>query len=579
MGLANRPAEKKHREADVDEMLLFPDEHGPGIAPEPDAPCRETAYWTLDTARIRTLVDAGGPGGNVHQSGGAGDVLGGVRVADLNQRALHLLGDVGGREEMIGRPIAEFWPPDSQDDLAELIAAVMTDPSPHAVRTCDITSLLLLDPVMTVWRSPEGGADAVFVTVRGAINDRRSYWSLRASEERYRKLLQHMPNPLLRVDARAMGQVFTRLRAEGVIDIGPYLDAHPELIDFARQSVRITEVNRSAEMLFGAKSPMDLIGPVDCLFQLSPETARRVMIAHFDGRRSHAEVMKLRTLDGRLRDVQIAVTFPMPPEQPDVTVIGLDDLTDRLRTEAQLRQLQADFARAARISTLGELATSIAHEVNQPLAAIFTNAETSLHWLSRDEPNLAKVIQLTTRIVASARHANEIVHRIRGMTAKHVPERQLLDLNDVVDEALLVIRHDIETRAIQLSVRLGLGLPRVTGDRVQLQQVMVNLLVNSIQAIGQAGVKDGHIELTTGLGDGGAVVAAIRDNGPGIAEENLERVFDGFFTTKAEGLGLGLAICQSIVTAHGGGIAAANRPEGGACFRLWLPSEHSAAQG
>ena len=114
------------------------------------------------------------------------------------------------------------------------------------------------------------------------------------------------------------------------------------------------------------------------------------------------------------------------------------------------------------------------------------------------------------------------------------------------------------------------------GDRVQLQQVIVNLLVNSVQAIGHAGTKDGRVELSTGLGPGGEVVFVIRDNGPGIPEEDLDRIFEGFFTTKDEGMGLGLAICQSIMTAHGGGIAASNRPEGGACFRLWLPAEADA---
>ncbi|WP_342235908.1 PAS domain-containing sensor histidine kinase [Inquilinus sp. OTU3971] len=543
------------------------------IVLEIDALYRGSPHWELDTADARTFIGAGPSGGDLRQANWAAEVLGRSRVVDVNDRAAHLVGTLEGREEMIGRPVADFWPPDSQDDLAELIAEVVADRSPDATRSRDITSLLLQAPVLTVWRSQEAGADTVFVAVKGAMNDRRSYWSLRASEERYRKLIHHMPNPLLRVDARVMGRVFARLKAEGVVDIESYLDAHPELIAFAERSVRITEVNPAAALLFGARSPADLIGSVECLFKASPETARRVTIAHFDGRRSHDEVMKLRTLDGRLRDVRIAVTFPTPPEQLDVTVIGLDDLTDRLRTEAQLRQLQADFTRAARISTLGELATSIAHEVNQPLAAIFTNAETSLRWLSRDEPNLAKVVQLTTRIVDSARHANEIVHRIRAMTAKHAPECLPLDLNEVVDEALLFLRHDIESRSIRLSTKLGLGLPRVIGDRVQLQQVIVNLLVNSVQAISQAGTRDGRVELSTGLGSGGEVVFVIRDNGPGIPEDDLDRIFEGFFTTKDEGMGLGLAICQSIMTAHGGGIAASNRPEGGACFRLWLPAE------
>ncbi|MGF6232733.1 two-component system sensor kinase FixL [Inquilinus ginsengisoli] len=555
----------------MDEMLPSAGEPDCRTMPEPDAPYRESPYWELDTAGARMLINAGSSDGELHPANWVAEVLGGSRVVDLNEWAERLVGGFAGRNEMLGRPISDFWPPESQPDLAELIATVAANRTPDVTRTREISSLLLQNPVLTVWRSQESGADRVFVAVKGVVNDRRSYWSLRASEERYRKLIHHMPNPLLRVDARMMGRVFARLRADGVLDIESYLDAHPELIATAEQSVRITEANPAAARLFGAGSPTDLIGPVECLFKASPETARRVVIAHFDGRRSHAEVMKLRTFDGRLLDVRIAVTFPTPPEQLDVTVVGLEDLTDRLRTEAQLRQLQADFTRAARISTLGELATSIAHEVNQPLAAIFTNAETSLRWLSRDEPNLAKVVQLTSRIVASARHANEIVHRIRAMTAKHAPERLPLDLNEVVDEGLLFLRHDIDARSIRLSTRLGLGLPRVIGDRVQLQQVVVNLLVNGVQAIGQA--KDGRVELSTGLGAGGEVVFVIRDNGPGIPEDDLDRIFEGFFTTKEEGMGLGLAICQSIMTAHGGGIAASNRPEGGACFRLWLPAE------
>jgi len=173
---------------------------------------------------------------------------------------------------------------------------------------------------------------------------------------------------------------------------------------------------------------------VGFLFTEAPDTDRRVMVARYDGQRSHGEVTKLKTIDGRLLDVRVSVTYPAPPERLDVTLITLEDITDRLRTESQLRQAQADFARAARIATLGELATSIAHEVNQPLSAIVTNAETSLRWLADAEPNLAKVDQLTRRVVENARHANDIVQRIRGAAAKHTPERLPLDLNELVEE-------------------------------------------------------------------------------------------------------------------------------------------------
>jgi C4-dicarboxylate-specific signal transduction histidine kinase len=225
---------------------------------------------------------------------------------------------------------------------------------------------------------------------------------------------------------------------------------------------------------------------------------------------------------------------------------------------------------------LGEMATSIAHEVRQPLTAIVTNAETGLRWLARDDLDMAKLKQLAARVVANARRAGDIVQRIQGMAMKHEPGRALLDLNEVVEEALLFVRHDIEAWSIGLSVKYGTPLPKVTGDRIQLQQVIVNLLVNGVQAIAQGSGSARRIDLCTGAEGDGAVAFSIRDTGPGIADENLERIFDSFFTTKDAGMGIGLAICKSIVTAHGGRIAVSNHPAGGARFQFWLPTEPGA---
>jgi C4-dicarboxylate-specific signal transduction histidine kinase len=416
------------------------------------------------------------------------------------------------------------------------------------------------------------------VAVNGAIDDDRSFWYLRASEERYRKLIHHLPTALLQVDASCMGRVFEELRSRGVEDLETYLEDHPEVVDFANDAVLVTDANRKAVTLFNGNTPADFIRPVRFLFASSPETARRVMAARFEGRRNYSEVMKLGTFDGRILDVQLSVTYPAAPERLDVTLIGLEDVTERLRTERQLRQLEIDFTHAARISILGELATSIAHEVNQPLSAIVTNGETSLRWLSRPDPNLAKVSQLTTRIVSSAHRASDIVKRIRGMAAKQEPERVPLDLNEVVDEALSFVRHDIEAKSIYLSARLAAGLPEVLGDRIQLQQVIVNLLVNSIQAIAQADRSLRRIELGTGRGDGDSVVFFIHDSGCGIPEDDLDLIFDCFFTTKEEGVGIGLAVCQSIIIAHGGSISASNHPEGGAQFRFCLPAAEGGAR-
>jgi C4-dicarboxylate-specific signal transduction histidine kinase len=357
------------------------------------------------------------------------------------------------------------------------------------------------------------------------------------------------------------------------MDLEPCLLEHVDLIKEALKSVRVTDANEAAVKLFGAANAEELLRPVDYIHKLSSgESSMRVVLARFRGERNYSQLIKLLTFDGRVLDVQFSITFPNAPERLDVALLALEDVTERLRTEAQLRQVQAEHSRATRIATLGELASSIAHEVNQPLTAIAMNAKTSLRWLLREDPNLPKIAQLTERIAVSAHHASEIVQRIRNMAARHPPECLPVDLNEVVGEALLFVRHDLDAKGIRLKTNLIADPLRTFGDRVQLQQVIVNLLVNSIQAQTQQGASGGLIELRTGFEDDGTIFFAIHDGGPGIAPENLDRIFDGFFTTKDDGMGIGLSVCQSIIVAHGGNITADNHPEGGAVFRVTLPA-------
>jgi two-component system, LuxR family, sensor kinase FixL len=397
-----------------------------------------------------------------------------------------------------------------------------------------------------------------------------------AELEGYRKLIQYLPTALWQVDARQAGDAFDQLKAAGVDDIAAHLDQHPELIEHAKDVVRVTEVNRDAVSLFRAGNAAEMVQPVRYIFEAAPGLAKRVMVAHFEGRRNFIEETKILAFDGTVIDVLFTVTYPVLPELQDTTFITMQDISERLSTEQQLRKLQADFAHTGRIATLGELATSIAHEINQPLAAIVTNGETSLRWLARADQNTEKVTQLTTRIVSNARRASEIIHRLRGMAAKHEPEKCLIDLNDVVEEALLFIRHDIDAKAIALSTKFGAGLPRVMGDRIQLQQVIINLLVNSVQAMALSGQPLRQIDVQTSIDEEGAVEFSVLDNGPGVAETDMDHIFESFFSTKEAGLGIGLAICQSIISAHGGFISGANRPTGGAHFYFTLPAPMTA---
>lgn len=564
-------------------------EYGKGISSgaaksgdaEYTAPHRATAAcWELDVSEVRDDLErialADGDTGALLASDpdGLERLLARCRIVNVNEKAVRIFGGTADRLKLIARPILDFWPSQCRPMLVELLAMVLTQQSWRITQTRAMHSDgPLRNASAAAWRSlDQSRANTIYLMISGILSDDRSARELHAGEDRYRKLIHHMPTALWQVDARASGEVFDRLRSEGVTDIASFLDAHQELIELANDVVRVTEVNREAVALFRGKGTADLIRPVRYLFAATPDMAKRVMVAHFEGRRNFSEQAKILTFDGQLRDVILSVTFSTPPEQLDTTFLTMLDITERLRIEAQLQRLEADYAHAARISTLGELATSIAHEVKQPLAAIVTNAETSLRWLERDNLNAEKVKQLTNRIVSSAYRANEIIQRIRGLAARKEPERKALDLHEVAEEALTFIRHDIEFRRIAWSIDAAPGPAMVLGDRVQLQQVIVNLLVNSIQAVSQGDRAIRRISIAVAVIEGGLIELSVRDTGPGIAGEAMVRLFESFFTTKPGGVGIGLAICQSIIRSHGGSIRADNQPGGGACFSFTLPA-------
>jgi C4-dicarboxylate-specific signal transduction histidine kinase len=246
------------------------------------------------------------------------------------------------------------------------------------------------------------------------------------------------------------------------------------------------------------------------------------------------------------------------------------DVTEQRRIERQLRKIEADFAHAARISALGELVTSIAHEVRQPLSVIVTDADTGIRWLARDEPNLPKVKSIMARIMENAHRANEVIRRIKGMAVKSDPVRDSVDINDIVREAALFVRSESQANHIAITTRLAGGLPRIIGDRVQLQQVVVNLLINGIQAIAANNSRTREVSIETGQ-FAEKITLVVRDSGGGIQANEIDKIFDGFFSRKADGMGMGLAICRSIIGDHGGTISAENDGARGAVFRLTLP--------
>lgn len=259
-------------------------------------------------------------------------------------------------------------------------------------------------------------------------------------------------------------------------------------------------------------------------------------------------------------------------EQKDAEAELTARRTAAARAEEQLQALQVELAHAARVTTLGELSASIAHEVGQPLGAIVTSGEACLRWLGHSTPQPEEVRACVQHMIGEGRRASEIVRRIRTLTSKATPRKTSLELNEVIDEVVSLVKRELLNHRVSLRLKLASGLPPLLGDRVQLQQVLINLVINGIQAMADIGDDARELLIESHRDNDGYVVVAVQDSGPGIDPENAERLFDAFFTTKADGMGMGLSICRSIIEAHGGQVWASNNAGRGAVFQLSLPS-------
>jgi PAS domain S-box-containing protein len=246
-------------------------------------------------------------------------------------------------------------------------------------------------------------------------------------------------------------------------------------------------------------------------------------------------------------------------------------ITERRLAEEALRAMQAELAHVNRVTTMGQLTASIAHEVNQPIAAMVTNAQAALRWLRAQPPDLSEVRDSLGRIVEDGKRAGNVIGGIRTFINKLPPRKDRFDLNEAVLEMVALTRSEVLNHGILLQTGLAPGLPRVEGDRTQLQQVILNLIVNAIEAMGGLNEGTRELRISTERAAAGGVLVTVRDSGPGLDPEDVEQVFTAFYTTKPKGMGMGLAICRSMVEAHGGRMwASANEPRG-AVFQFSLP--------
>jgi PAS domain S-box-containing protein len=361
-------------------------------------------------------------------------------------------------------------------------------------------------------------------------------------------------------------------------DLTMIVETMPGLVWCASAEGELNYVNRRILDYIGA-NPEALAGAgwFDFLHPDDVQPTARAWSRAVETGHPHEVQYRLRRFDGVYRWFHV-----LGQHAPDADGHGtrwyglLIDIDDRKNMEEALRNTQARLSRAAQTATVGELAASIAHEINQPLAAVVANGHACVRWLSAQPPNLVKAHEAAERVVRDGKDAGEIIQRIRALFKRASLEKTALDLNELIAEVLRLTRNDVDRRGVAVETELEPDLPRIAGDRVQLQQLLLNLVVNGMEAMeeGEDRPKRLFIRSTQQASEG--VLVEVRDCGPGLAEP--EKAFEAFFTTKQNGLGMGLAICRSIVEAHNGRLWVESANGTGATFCFTLPKHTSADQ-
>ena len=290
-----------------------------------------------------------------------------------------------------------------------------------------------------------------------------------------------------------------------------------------------------------------------------------------EGKRKQFEIEKqYRRKDGTLIWVRNNVSLvPGTENMPRFVMALSEDITERKRTEETLRRTQAELAHTTRVASLGEMTASIAHEVNQPLAAVVANGHACLRWLSASPPNVSKAVEAAQRIVKDGKDAGQVVRRVRALFKRTAVEKVWLDLSEVIGEVVRLTDSNPSRKHVSLSVVLDPDVPPVFADRVQLQQLVLNLMLNALEALEPVSGRVKQLSVSTKHAEAHHAVIQISDNGVGL--DDPVAVFEPFVTTKPEGMGLGLAICRSIVAAHDGRLSAERNVGFGTTFTVTLP--------
>lgn len=342
------------------------------------------------------------------------------------------------------------------------------------------------------------------------------------------------------------------------------------------ESQRFVATNEAFQNMLGYTSEeLRSLGPVEITHEEDRPATQEMIHRMLADRRAGYDVEKrYRRKDGAV--IWVRVSTARPPNVGSSGLRGIPtivvDITERKRAEDSMHEAREALLRVARLSTVGELSASIAHEINQPLGAIVANGQASLRLLAGSPPDIAEAKEAVEEIIVDGRRASEVLKRIRAMVKNDTPEREPLDVNEAIGEVLMLTRQELQRHKVSVQTMLDPRLPYVLADRVQLQQVVLNLVMNGIEAMREVNNRPRLLKLKSQWGNDRDVAISVEDTGCGIDPTHLTRIFEAFFTTKPEGMGMGLSICNSIIRAHGGRLSAAVGALEGAVFLFTLPA-------
>lgn len=420
-----------------------------------------------------------------------------------------------------------------------------------------------------VQRDAHGKIAGVLETNTDITENRAQHEALLRSERRFRRMFQSSRIGVVQENWTGVHRALQSFAAETGLPEG-VIAQRADFVARARQLTRVNDVNPAFLRMIGMQSREEYVATVDDLLSTEDRSFGPALAAFAAGAAHFEGETRLIHADGHEVSVLFTMTFPPPEEEHGDVLIFCMDVTEQQQAQDALTQATAELAHAARVATLGELSASIAHEVNQPLMAIVTSGDAGLRWLRRPAPDLHEVETVLERITAEGRRAGEIVQRIRAYLGKGAMNTAEVAVIPLVRDAAALVAREMERAGVAVTLDLAERLPPVSGDKVQLQQVLVNLMLNAAQAMAQQSTpRRIHVAARTMAGEG--IRITVSDTGPGIGADRIGQLFQPFFTTRTDGMGMGLAICRRTVEAHGGSIRAEALPAGGLSFAITFP--------